>query len=590
MKKPVILCVDDEKIVLDGLWDQITARLGEEFVCEIAESGEEGLALIEDLQKEGLDIAVVISDQMMPQMRGDQFLIEVHKRLPQTLKILLTGQANFDSVLNCINQANLYRYIAKPWEENDLLLTVTEAARSYRQYLQLVEYNRLLRNLNQATQELSGEIQLRALIQKLMHIVLLTTGAEKSYLVLDKKGELVIDTLAIAQPGSEPLITRQLLDAQVRAITEILENITENYNNGGGNQKIIYTPIKKNGKPIGYLLVENWEANSYVSPNYKEIIEMLASQAAISLENSRLYAQIQQQNQQLLEEKIKVEKVNLLLAEKSQELEQEKEKVVAMNAMLERKNKDITDSIQYAQRIQNSVLQEPTLLQKLIPNSFLLFLPKDIISGDFYWWADLVDAYVLAVADCTGHGVPGAFMSLLGTSLLNKVVKEYGITEPGAILQSLNIQLQYTFNQPNTFEQSLDGMDIAVCTIEKQNQLLRFAGARRPLLFIRNQEISILEGSKISIGEIQPNPPPFKTVSLQLQKGDNCYLFSDGFVDQYGGADNKKFTFRRLKELLAHISDLPMAEQKKRLLSEFKAWKQDGEQTDDIAVLGFKIE
>jgi serine phosphatase RsbU (regulator of sigma subunit) len=261
-----------------------------------------------------------------------------------------------------------------------------------------------------------------------------------------------------------------------------------------------------------------------------------------------------------------------------------------MNAMLERKNRDITDSIQYAQRIQNSVLQEPTLLQKLIPNSFLLFLPKDIISGDFYWWADLVDAYVLAVADCTGHGVPGAFMSLLGANLLNKVVKEYGITEPSAILQSLNTQLQHTFNQNNTFEQSLDGMDIAICTIEKQNQVLYFAGARRPLLCIRNQEISILEGTKISIGELLPNPPPFKTVSLQLQKGDSYYLFSDGFADQYGGPDNKKFTFRRLKELFARISDLPMAQQKERLLNEFENWKQDCEQTDDIAVLGFKIE
>jgi serine phosphatase RsbU (regulator of sigma subunit)/CheY-like chemotaxis protein len=589
MKKPIILCVDDEKMVLDGLWDQITARLGAEFICEIAESGEEGLLLINDLQEAGLDIAVVISDQMMPQMRGDEFLIEVHKRLPQTLKILLTGQASFDSVLNCINQANLYRYIAKPWEENDLLLTVAEAARSYRQYLQLVEYNRLLRNLNQATQELSGEIQLNALTQKLMQTVLLTTGAEKSYLVLDKKGELIIDTIAIAQPGSPPLITHQLLGAQTQVINEILKNIAKNYQNSNDNEKIFYTPIKKNGKSIGYLLVENSEDNSYASPNHREIIEMLASQAAISLENSRLYTQIQQHNQELREEKIKVEKANRLLAEKSQELELEKEKVIEMNAILELKNKDITDSIQYAKRIQDSVLQESGLLQKLIPNSFLLFLPKDIISGDFYWWADLVDSYVLAIADCTGHGVPGAFMSLLGTNLLNKVVKEYGITEPSAILQSLNIQLQYTFNQNNTFEESLDGMDIAICTIDKQNQVLYFAGARRPLLFIRNQEMGMLEGSKISIGEVRSNPPPFKTVTLQLEKGDCCYLFSDGFADQYGGPDNKKFTFRRLKELFSHIAALPMPEQKKRLQNEFEAWKQDYEQTDDVVVLGFKI-
>ncbi|MCS6904922.1 MAG: SpoIIE family protein phosphatase [Bacteroidia bacterium] len=588
MKKPVILCVDDEKIVLDGLWDQINSRLGTEFSCEIAESGEEGLCLIQDLRKEGYDIAVVISDHMMPSMRGDEFLIEVHKLLPQTLKILLTGQANFNSVLNCINQANLYRYVAKPWEENDLLLTVTEAARSYQQYLQLLEYNQLLRNLNKATQELSEEIQLPALRHKLMQTVLITTGAQKSYLVLDKKGELIVDTVAIAQPGGTPIITHQLIGAQTETIINLVKSIHQNYR--AENEKIVYSPIQKNGKSIGYLLIENSEENSLLHKNYKEIIEMLASQAAISLENSQLYAQIQQRNQELQEEKRKVEEINQLLAQKSEELAQEKEKVIAINTILELRNKDITDSIHYAKRIQDSILQEPSALQLLFPDSFLFFLPKDIISGDFYWWVDLVDCYIVAIADCTGHGVPGAFMSLLGINLLNKIIREYGITEPSAILESLNIQLQHTLNNKSTFEESLDGMDIAVCRLEKQTNILHFAGAHRPLIFIRNPKIEVIEGAKRSIGEIQKDPVPFSTTTLALQPGDCCYLFSDGYVDQFGGTKIKKFSFRRLKELLLEISIYPMQEQKAILLQELENWKEEVEQTDDILMLGFKIQ
>ncbi len=162
MKKPVIICVDDEKIILDSLEQQILNRLGNEYDCELAEGGEEGLEIIEDLLREGRSIAVIISDQLMPGMKGDEFLIRAHSILPETQKILLTGQASFESVKNAINKARLYRYINKPWEENDLMLTVEEAGRSFMNQIQLIEYNRMLRTLNKATQEISGETSNRS--------------------------------------------------------------------------------------------------------------------------------------------------------------------------------------------------------------------------------------------------------------------------------------------------------------------------------------------------------------------------------------------------------------------------------------------
>ena len=154
-QKPVILCVDDEKVVLDSLWDQITPVLGDEFICDLCQSGEEALQLVEEYQATGQSLAVIISDMLMPGMKGDELLIRVHSLLPQTVKILLTGQTSFEAVKNAINKARLYRYISKPWQEEDFVLTVTEAARSYQQYLQLIELNRILRSLNKATQEIS---------------------------------------------------------------------------------------------------------------------------------------------------------------------------------------------------------------------------------------------------------------------------------------------------------------------------------------------------------------------------------------------------------------------------------------------------
>ncbi|MCS7073605.1 MAG: response regulator, partial [Bacteroidia bacterium] len=388
MKKPVILCVDDEKAILDSLQEQILSRLGNDFDCEIAESGFEALDIIKEFSENGIELAVVISDQLMPGMKGDDFLIRVHSTHPETVKILLTGQASLEAVRRAINQAKLYRYVNKPWEENDLMLTVEEGARSYLQYLQLLEHNRLLRSLNKATQDLSSEIDFRRLVNKLMQNVIDNTNAEKGYLLVEKDGSLSLEAVASSSANETKQLTLRLQKEQEQFNAELIEKVTSAIENDQFPNYRFVTPISKKGKNLGYLYLENSQSRATFNYNQREVLQMLASQAAISIENANLYARLE---------------------ERTRELQEEKEKVERIMKILEEKNQDITDSIRYAKRIQETIMPDKALLQQMIPESFILYKSKEIVSGDFYWFTEKAGKVLLAAVDCTGHGVPGAF-------------------------------------------------------------------------------------------------------------------------------------------------------------------------------------
>lgn len=256
------------------------------------------------------------------------------------------------------------------------------------------------------------------------------------------------------------------------------------------------------------------------------------------------------------------------------------------NAIIEQKNKDITDSINYAKKIQQAILSDIDEIKSYLPESFILLKPKDIVSGDFYWFTHRNNVTLVAAVDCTGHGVPGGFMSMIGNTFLNEIVGEKGIMQPDQILNELREKVIHALRQKGDLLESKDGMDIALCAING-NKLL-FSGANNPLWLVRKNQIKEFSADKQPIG-IYPNSKPFTLHTEDLQKGDTLYIFSDGYADQFGGPKTKKFGYRNFRDLLISIHDKSMEEQKKILDETIEKWKAQLDQVDDILIIGFKF-
>ncbi len=416
MKKPVILCVDDENIVLNSLKTELRDAFDGEYLIEIAENGYDAIEIIEELSDDNYELPLVIADYIMPDMKGDELLMKVHEISPKTLKVLLTGQASIEGVTNAVNNANLYRYISKPWEKNDLAMTVTEAVRSYFQDKQLEEQNRQLREIN---------------------------------ITLERKVE-----------------------------------------------------------------------------------------------------------------------------ERTRELEQ--------------KNKNIMDSIQYAEKIQRSLLPNQEEAKKYLPDSFVIWMPRDIVGGDIFHADSFGDGFVIAVMDCTGHGVPGAFMTMIASSFIRRITRTFKCHDPAEILKQLNSIVKTSLQQDKEDTLSDDGMDAAVCFVKPDKKLLTFAGAKIPLIYIRNDQMTVIKGDRRSIGYKRSDTDfSFTSHTVSIEKGMSFYMYSDGFVDQIGEDGKSRFGTRRFKELLKKIAEKPFDRQREILVKAFEEHRGGYERQDDVTVLGF---
>ncbi|MBC7411468.1 MAG: SpoIIE family protein phosphatase [Bacteroidia bacterium] len=252
------------------------------------------------------------------------------------------------------------------------------------------------------------------------------------------------------------------------------------------------------------------------------------------------------------------------------------------------KNRDVIASIEYAKRIQDAILPDKKALFKSLPHSFILYKPKDIVSGDFYWYAIKSNCTIIAAVDCTGHGVPGAFMSMIGNNLLNQIVNEYDVHEPAIILDKLNEGLRLILKNGKYDAETTDGMDINICTI--RGTQVSYAGAYRPLVYVENNELKKIDGDKFPIGGSKYITDKLYTQhELMLNVGDCIYLFSDGYGDQFGGEKGKKFSLKRMQELFTQIAPKPPKLQKMLVENAFLDWKNDLEQVDDVLVIGVKL-
>ncbi len=441
MNEKVILCVDDEKFVLDSLQRELERSFKKQFVIEEAENGSEALDIIDEVIKSSDELPVIIADYIMPYMKGDELLIKVHNVLPDTRKIMLTGQATMEGVTNAVNNASLYRYIAKPWERRDLAMTISEAVKSYDR---------------------------------------------------DKK-----------------------LKEQHREILEKNKEITE---------------INKN--------------------------------------------------------------LESLVAERTSDLKA--------------KQKELTDSINYAKRIQSAIMGNPLNIRNVLPESSILYIPKDIVSGDFYWFSEKNGRKITAAGDCTGHGVPGAFMSLIGISLLNQIVNERGITNPARILEELRKMIIKLLKQTGKSDETKDGMDIALVSIDLENSILEYAGAYNPLYFIpfeKNAEhffekdpsaiyydkLIEIKADRMPIGISEHEKKPFNNHTIKIYNEDLFFIYTDGLIDQFGGEKGKKMLSKRLKKHLIDICDLSLNEQMTAIKNYYFDWKGSEEQIDDVLIIGCRF-
>lgn len=256
---------------------------------------------------------------------------------------------------------------------------------------------------------------------------------------------------------------------------------------------------------------------------------------------------------------------------------------------LEIKSQETLDSILYAKRIQEAILPLKSKIKKSIPDSFVFHVPRDIVSGDFYWFKKIDKKVFIASVDCTGHGVPGAFMSMIGTILLDDIVEKKGIYEPDEILSELHLDIVKALKQNTREKASKDGMDIALCVLNEELTELKFAGAFRPLVHIREGKLNRIKSDSAPIGGFSSKLPTFTKHKIKLEKEDVLYIYSDGYADQFGGENNKKYMTRRFRELLLNISNRSMKEQAELLETEFRDWKRENDQVDDILVIGFRV-
>jgi len=450
MPKPVILCIDDESIILNSLKAELRITLDAAYLIEVAESGTEAIDILDDLLEQGYEVPLVISDYIMPEMKGDDVLIAIHKKSPNTRKIMLTGQSSLEGIANAINHASLYRFIAKPWSPSDLSITVKQAIKSYYQDTELESKNKELAALNSS------------------------------------------------------------LELKVQERTKQIEDMLEEVH------------------------------------KQKEIIEQ--------------------------------------------------------------RNEDVTASIQYARRIQKAVLPQEEQIKDLLPEHFICYKPRDIVSGDFYWVEKVPEKFIyetdkerrvqvitgfqnekiiIATVDCTGHGIPGAFMSLVGNDQLNTIILRDDIVEVDKILAELHKNIRQVLRQQETLNN--DGMDMSICAIDMENKYIEYAGARNPMLYVQNGEIHTAIANKFSIGGYGGHELTHVIKhKIAIDIPTYCYMFSDGFQDQFSSHTGKKFGVKQLRELLLSIHHLPFSTQKKVLNNTLNEWQGTEKQIDDILVIGFK--
>lgn len=591
-ERPYLLLVDDEKQILEIVKSQLRMHpLVNDYELETAESGEEALEIANAIINEGGAIAVVVSDQIMPGMKGDSFLVELNSFSPDSKKILLTGQAELSAVARAVNFAGLYRYLAKPWEKTDLLLTIEEAGKSFNNTKYINRQNQMLEILYSAAQKFSEIISPAKLVEKLMRIVLKYTNAERGVLISYGDGALMnvrsfsnkdqwVEIEKSASELFDNLTSEALHQVAPMAVVEqvttsgapiSVPNVKASpfrdlpYMQRRRTKSFICQPLLQGIKMIGIIYIEHNEKFYAFRPEVGMFLELLSVNAAIAYEKAADYQNLDQR------------------------VEARTREVVAQKQIIEEINQELTHSLHYARRLQISLAPSARRFQEIFTDSFILYQPKEIISGDFYWFIEKERYIYFAACDCTGHGVPGAMLSVLGGNLLGQIVRENQPLSTDAVLQKLDEAFNAALQQEDHENHSLDGMDVALCRVNKAEGKIEFSGAMRNLILLRDGKLEEIKGDRITIGGTNGETlKAFTRKELTIQKGDSVFIFTDGITDQFGQESGRKFGAKKLYEILEQNAQTPMQTLCALIQNELAAWRGKEEQTDDILIIGVR--
>lgn len=511
--------------------------------------------------------------------------------LPNAILIVLIPghQARLIDEVRIMNY--VYRYFLLPYDITELSNSILSGYQVFEQKFELSEKNRILSEIHRASMSLNGEHDLQKCLHKLMRIVIDNAHAENGYLILpdtDNPNELwcvangkagsyetSLEQFIVTEDSYLPLVVLQ--HTQKSKDNLIIGNMKEDTLFGFHPQvkkleltSVLCTPLVYQGNLVGILFLENRSIQNAFSPYTIELFRLLSAPAAIAIQNARLYTE--------LEKKVQ---------ERTREIQIKNEQLEVQKNEIERKNQDILHSINYARRIQDAFLPKISDIQESFYDSFVFYQPKDIVSGDFFWFNKKLSKAIIACADCTGHGIPGAFMSVMANTILRQIVEVEGIFRPDEILELLHSRVRIALQQDETH--SKDGMDVAICQIDTKRLKLNYAGANRPLIIIRGNDFAEFKPDKISVGGVQDEDfRKYTNHAIDLEPHDRIYLFTDGFTDQFNET-NKKYQTRRFYQLLLETRHMPMKEQEKFLQQELESWRSMQEQTDDILVIGMEV-
>ncbi|MBX3101505.1 MAG: SpoIIE family protein phosphatase [Bacteroidetes bacterium] len=439
-------------------------------------------------------------------------------------------------------------------------------------------------------QELTTSLELEKVFDKLYEQVnLLMDAAVFGVHLYDEPGQIIHYKYVLEngerQPSVEIPLGHPTLSAYcIRNREELfIANLAKEYRRylpsaqpvtGQLPSSVLYMPLILQNDVLGAITVQSFTQNAY-SQEHVSVLRVLASYTAIAIGNANAFerleaarASIHQQHEEIIEKN-----TSLTLAYE----------------IIERHNEAILDSLAYARRIQEAIMPSHKEVSRVLPNSFIYYKPKDIVSGDFFWYMTKGNVAMLAAVDCTGHGVPGAFMSVLGSTLLNQIVHQEGHTSPEIVLTQLDKRVMTMLKQMDPDADATDGMDVSLVTLNLGTREIQFAGANRPLFYMHKGEMHELKGNKYPVGGKYNVHDPYVGHTVPLQPGDSFYIFTDGFADQFGGNRRRKFLNKRFMQLLADISRLPLDKQHPALNEAFETWRGDEKQLDDVLVVGVQV-
>jgi histidine kinase len=595
-QKPYILCAERDRAEKERLQD-LLAPYQEQFVVRMVNDGDELLRLLDRMILDGESIAMLLVAQQLPDGKGTQFLSKCYEKWPHSL-IMLIAESPGSVSLEEVEEGHVFRVFYRPLDELSFGLGIREATSFYIYQQSVSQKAKILTELHRASMNLSGEIHLEKLLHKMMRILIDNADAKHGYIIMEEEdGNLYIEASGTYGSYDTWLERAEITDfspvcpAIVDYVRKTRENVILNdaLNEGSFTshpyirknlcRSLLCAPLIYQGKLYGILYLENNERTYAFNIESLELFRLLTAPAAIAIQNAKLYSHMES-----------------IVDERTREVMAQKEEIEHSHGLIQQKNDDIISSINYARRIQDAFLPSISGIKKAFDNCFVYYKPKDIVSGDFYWFSRRLSKTIIAAADCTGHGIPGAFMTIMANTLLRQIVELEGIFKPDQILYHLNLRVRVALSQDAeasgaNHNYQKDGLDIALLQIDTKRRKLQFAGANRPLIIVKQDgTVEEHKGDKISIGGYQVDEHvEYTTHNFELDEGDTIYLFSDGYPDQIGEKADRRFQSKRFHTLLQEIYQKDMDHQRLLLDAELRHWRGDNEQTDDIVVIGIRF-